>query len=167
MAAMLRAYLRILMRPVVALGALGIAVFMFLLLALAFWLTTPPPSPVVEQPTAILTVIPPPTPTPRVSTPTPFLTATPTDAPLVFGPGGFTLGSYVQIAGTSGDGLNIRSSAGLNSEILFLGLDSEIFEVRDGPVEADGFIWWLLVTPIDENRSGWAADAFLEFVENP
>ena len=167
MVPLLRSYLRILMRPAVALGALGVAVFLFLLLGLTLWLTTPPASPIVEQPTAILTIIPPPTPTPRNSTPTPFLTATPTDAPLVFGPGGFTLGSYVQIAGTSGDGLNIRSEAGLNSTVLFLGLDSEIFEVRDGPVEADGFNWWLLVTPIDESRAGWAADAFLEFVENP
>lgn len=167
MASIVRAYIRILLRPAVALGALGVAGFMFFLLGLTLWLTTPPVAVVEVQPTVVLTVIPPLTPTPRFSTATPFLTATATQAAQVLGPGGFTLGSYVQIAGTSGDGLNIRANAGLNAEVLFLGFDAEIFEVRDGPVQADGFNWWLLITPVDEARAGWAADAFLEFVENP
>jgi len=77
------------------------------------------------------------------------------------------VGSYVQIVGTDGFGLNIRSSAGLDSQINFLGLDAEVFEVREGPIESDGFTWWLLVTPVDENRSGWAASSYLSLVANP
>jgi hypothetical protein len=48
-----------------------------------------------------------------------------------------------------------------------LGYDAEVFEVLDGPVEADGFVWWFVVTPVDEDRAGWAAASFLAIVANP
>jgi hypothetical protein len=70
----------------------------------------------------------------------------------------------VQISGTDGSGLNIRDQAGLGGTVRFVALDGEVFEVRDGPVEADDFTWWYLVTPLDENRSGWAAANFLSLV---
>jgi hypothetical protein len=81
-------------------------------------------------------------------------------------PGQIGIGVYVQIIGTGG-GLNIRANPGLEAPILFLGFDSEVFEVRDGPRQADGLTWWLLVTPVDEARSGWAAADFLSVVPNP
>ena len=77
------------------------------------------------------------------------------------------VGSIVQIVGTDGFGLNIRAEAGLNGPVQFLGLDAEVFEIRDGPIESDGFTWWYLVTPVDENRTGWAAADFLSLVANP
>jgi len=77
------------------------------------------------------------------------------------------MGSFVQIMGTEGVGLNIRSAPGLNSEVQFLGYDAEVFEVRDGPVEADGLTWWYLVTPVDASRAGWAAASYLSVVANP
>jgi len=77
------------------------------------------------------------------------------------------IGSYVQIVGTEGTGLNIRNAPGLTATIQFLGYDSEVFEIKDGPREADGFIWWFLVTPVDDSRAGWAAANYLALVANP
>ena len=76
------------------------------------------------------------------------------------------VGSYVQVVNT-GVGLNIRSQPTISGDVEFLGYDAEVFIVRDGPVEADGFTWWYLVTPVDETRAGWAAATYLEVVANP
>ncbi|HZD55175.1 MAG TPA: hypothetical protein VE136_00510, partial [Anaerolineales bacterium] len=84
------------------------------------------------------------------------------------GPSGeVAIGAYVQITGTGGDGLRLRTGPGLSNEVRFLGLESEVFEVRDGPQEADGYTWWYLVAPFDETRNGWAVSGFLSVVQNP
>lgn len=80
--------------------------------------------------------------------------------------GGIQIGAYVQVTGTNGAGLRIRSSAGLNASINFYGMDSEVFLVKDGPEEADGFTWWFLVAPYDENRNGWAASDYLSLIQD-
>jgi hypothetical protein len=79
-------------------------------------------------------------------------------------PGIIGIGSSVQISGTDGSGLNIREQAGLGSQVRFVALDSEVFEIGDGPVELDEITWWYLVTPLDEQRSGWAAANYLSLV---
>lgn len=124
-----------------------------------------PPS-VSEPPLAALTWIPGPTNTARPPTDTPPPTSTPTAtyAPLAAGEMG--VGSYVQVD-TGGSGLNIRNAPGLNTSIEFLGFDAEVFEIRDGPREADGYTWWYVVTPVDSSRAGWAAASFLSLVANP
>ena len=129
-----------------------------------FWLLPPAAS---EEPQAALTWIPGPTNTPQPPTATlvPTSTATATFLPLESGELG--IGSYAQITGTEGTGLNVRSAPGLSSNIQFLGFDAEVFEVRDGPVEQDGYTWWYLVTPVDETRAGWAAAMYLSVVANP
>ncbi|MCJ7624469.1 MAG: hypothetical protein MUO76_13275 [Anaerolineaceae bacterium] len=71
---------------------------------------------------------------------------------------------FVQISGTDGAGLRLRSGPGLENPPEFLGMDAEVFKVRDGPIESDGFTWWFLVAPYDENRNGWAASDYLEVV---
>lgn len=114
---------------------------------------------------AQLTVIPAPTSTPNLSataTVEPLLAGAPTLQPDAIGVGG-----YVQIAGTEGEGLRLRASPGLTSEAVFLGYDDEVFEVRDGPKDADGYTWWYLVAPYDETRAGWAAADFLSPVPSP
>jgi hypothetical protein len=163
---MFRNFSRILFTPSVALGAVGITLLLCAISGLFLWLTSPTRAP-AGSPTAALTVIPGPTATPRDPTatpPIPTATGDPSTSPL---PGTIGIGSYVQIAGTDGDGLNIRHSPGLSTDVIFLGYDSEVFEVRDGPQEADGLTWWYLVTPVDEARSGWAAADYLSLVDNP
>lgn len=74
------------------------------------------------------------------------------------------VGSVVQIYSTEGAGLRLRSEAGISGTVQFLGEELELFEVRDGPSEADGYIWWYLESPYDETRSGWAASDFLVII---
>jgi hypothetical protein len=96
------------------------------------------------------------------NTPDPLLFGTPTLPPDTIG-----IGGYVQITGTEGDGLRMRSAAGINAQALFLGYDEEVFVVKDGPQEADGYSWWYLVAPYDATRAGWAASNFLSVVPGP
>lgn len=77
------------------------------------------------------------------------------------------LDAYVQITGTGGDGLRFRNSASLNGQVKFIASEAEIFIVKDGPVDADGYIWWYLVGPFDEARNGWAVSNYLALAQNP
>ncbi|MEW6180050.1 MAG: SH3 domain-containing protein [Chloroflexota bacterium] len=94
-----------------------------------------------------------------------FSTPTATQPPLAITIDGIGIGVYVQISGTGGDGLRLRREPGINSEVLFLGYESEVFKVVEGPREADGFTWWYLTAPYDEKRSGWAASSFLRVID--
>lgn len=151
-------------RGVVA-SAVALGVVLTLATAIAIYRFFPAQT--VESPGEGLTWIQGPTNTPVPATPTlfPTSTATATFEPLASGEMG--IGSYVQIVGTEGTGLNIRNAPGLTATIQFLGYDSEVFEIRDGPREADGFTWWFLVTPVDDSRAGWAAANYLALVANP
>jgi hypothetical protein len=109
-------------------------------------------------------MIPAPTHTPNV-TPVPTIDpslVTPTLPPNTIG-----IGGYVQISGTEGEGLRIRSAPGLNGDTVFFGEESEVFIVRDGSQVADGYTWWYLVAPYDETRAGWGAADFLAVVPSP
>jgi hypothetical protein len=161
---LLRKYLAVLRTPSVALASLGLAAFFFAAIFVLLWLASPSQL-ATAPPTAALTVIPGATSTPIPPTATATLAGAETEIPTP-APGQIGIGVYVQIIGTGG-GLNIRANPGLEAPILFLGFDSEVFEVRDGPRQADGLTWWLLVTPVDEARSGWAAADFLSVVPNP
>ena len=77
------------------------------------------------------------------------------------------VGAYVQISGTGGDGLRLRTDPGLDSEVRILGAESEVFQVEDGPKDVDGFTWWYLVGPYDASRRGWAVSNYLSVVQNP
>jgi hypothetical protein len=146
----------------VILGALIIAGLLIVITVIAIGWTTPPQSSEVGFAPADLTVIPAPTITPNV-------TATATVDPFAPSPTptGIALGTYAQITGTDGEGLRIRSEPGLTGEPVFLGFDSEVFLVQDGPREADGYVWWYLVAPYDEARAGWAAADFLTYIPAP
>lgn len=74
---------------------------------------------------------------------------------------GIAVGDLVEVYGTGGDGLRIRAHAGLSGRVLFLALEREVLLVRGGPTEADGRVWWFLVSPNDETRSGWAVGEYL------
>ncbi|MBW8012648.1 MAG: hypothetical protein FVQ83_15640 [Chloroflexi bacterium] len=164
---MIKNFFRILFIPSVGLSAVGLALLFTAISLMYVWFTRPPRVP-SGSPTAALSFIPGATSTPPPPTLTPTLLVSPTQAgPPTPLPGEIGVGSLVQISGTGGDALNIRLEPGLSSEVFFLGFDAEVFEVGDGPRMADGFTWWYLVTPVDEDRSGWAASLYLLLVEIP
>lgn len=146
----------------VILSALLFAGLLTLVTAIAIGLTSSPSTSDIGFAPADVTVIPAPTgtsgapPTPTID---PF--ASPTS------PAGIAIGNYVQITGTEGQGLRIRSEAGLDGNFQFLAYDSEVFSVQDGPREVDGYVWWYLVAPYDETRVGWAAADFLTYIPAP
>jgi hypothetical protein len=149
----------------VVLGALGITLLLCLISYFGMGMRRSGQDGQTGFQPADLTVIPGPTSTPDVqptATLDPLLVGTPTPEA-----GVIAIGGYVQISGTEGEGLRMRSAPGLDSELLFLGYDAEVFEVRDGPQEVDGYTWWYLVAPYDENRAGWAASDYLSVVPGP
>jgi hypothetical protein len=115
------------------------------------------------MPTAVYTLIPAPSQTVTVN---PVLSSSPTpETKLTID--GISQGIYVQIQGTGGEGLRLRKDAGVDQDPLFLGMESEVFLVKDGPKQVDGYVWWYLVAPYDENRKGWAASKYLAVVAAP
>ena len=128
----------------------------------AFFLgrSTEPP----EEVTPVLTKISAPTQTPEPPVPTASPTATGTTT-VVLPEGVIGVGIYVQVMGTDGAGLRMRSEPGLTGTVNFTALDAEVFLVIDGPVEADGYTWWHLEAPYDQTRKGWSAGDFLSPIE--
>jgi len=114
--------------------------------------------------TPVVTKIAAPTQTPI--SPTPTLTPSPVPTTIVVLPEGVIgVGIYVQVSGTDGAGLRMRGAPGLDGTVNFTAMDSEAFLVIDGPVEADGYIWWHLEAPYDQTRNGWSAGDFLTPIE--
>lgn len=161
------ALLRYLFSPWVIGGSILVGLALTAVVLLALWLSRPGPSAALPA-TAVMQVIPIPTPTPTQPTPTPTLPPTPVPggAPPP-PPGDITLGAYVQVTGTGGDGLRMRSEPGLNGNVLFLGLESEVFIVEEGPQSLDGYTWWFLSAPYDPNVRGWAVANYLQAVQKP
>jgi len=148
----------------VILGAIGFAGLLLLITLIVIGWTSPRFSPEVGFVPADLTMIPAPTHTPSAA-------VTPTNDPLIATPtlatDVITVNGYVQISGTEGEGLRIRTQPGLNAETVFRGEEAEVFVVKDGPQTADGYTWWYLVAPYDDTRAGWAASDFLAVVPSP
>jgi hypothetical protein len=115
---------------------------------------------------AQMTVIPAPTGTP-LPPPTPTIDLNAPTATSTLAPGQIGIGSYVQIKGTDGLGLRIRSAPGLDGNPLFIAFDAEVFVVKEGPRKADGYTWYSLVAPYDESRTGWAASDFFTIIPPP
>ena len=122
----------------------------------------------VQQPTVtpvFVVITPSRTSTPTSDTPTPAMVEagpTPTFPPP---PAGslIKVDAYVQVVNTGG-GLRLRYEPGLLSEVNYLAVDYEVFIVKDGPREADGMTWWLLVAQADDRRNGWGASNYLQVV---
>jgi hypothetical protein len=118
--------------------------------------------------TALLHVIAAPTDTPPLPTPLPSQTPTPEPGtPPPPPPGVINVGAYVQIHGTGTDGLRFRNEPGLQGTIRFVAIEAEVFRVIDGPQDLDGYTWWYLVAPYDENVRGWCVSNYLQVIQNP
>jgi hypothetical protein len=147
----------------VVLGAIALS------LVLAGLILLRPAPKTASIPTPHLTVVPAPTLTlPAAAATSPAMmpaTATPPIPPAPVSNGSIGIGIYVQIAGTGGEGLRLRSAPGKDSPPRFLGMEAEAFLVTDGPKDKDGITWWYLVAPYDKNRAGWAAANYLVVVQ--
>lgn len=119
----------------------------------------------VVTPIVQVTRIPAPTSTPLLVIPTIQTTET-AATETILPPGVIGKGVYVQVTGTDGTGLRMRSEPGTSSDVRFVAMDSEVFLVIDGPNEKDGYTWWQLEAPYDKTRTGWSADAFLSLIES-
>lgn len=78
---------------------------------------------------------------------------------------GIKIGEVVQIYNTEGAGLRLRENPGISTNVQFIGEELELFTVVNGPTTQDGYTWWYLESPYDENRSGWAASDYLQIIE--
>lgn len=153
--------------PWVILGAIGFG-FLVLVAGLILLFVTRSPAAQTGISTAVITVISVPTATNIPPTPTPPGPETPTPSALPLPPpGDVAKGAFVQIVGTGGDGLRLRTEPGLDSEVRVLGAETEVFVVTDGPSETDGYDWWYLESPSDRSRRGWAVSNYLSVVQNP
>lgn len=111
-----------------------------------------------------LTVVPRPTVTATATAlPTQLPTAQATEQPLS-GPsaGPVAAGMLVEVVGTGSDGLRLREAPGLQSATNLVAVENEVFEVRDGPSQADGRTWWYLVNPYDNSKYGWGVEEYLQ-----
>jgi len=113
---------------------------------------------------AVITIIPVPTAT---HTPQPTSSPPSLPSPTVESVDGIRQGGYAQISGTEGEGLRLRIEPSLSGEIVYLGLEGEIFLVKSGPVDQDGYLWWQLEAPLNETRVGWAVSNYLQPAQSP
>jgi hypothetical protein len=163
----LRTLLRSMFNPWVILGSIGVAGTLFAATLLLVWFTRPTTTASIPA-TPVMVVIPAPNSTPIPSTAEPAANTTATlPVPPAPAPGILEKEAYVQIAGTGGDGVRVRSDASLKSNTLFVALEAEVFQIKDGPREADGYTWWYLVAPFDASHNGWAVSNYLEVVQKP
>ncbi len=147
------------------LGVLLGIITLSVLIALGYFtrqahVSIPPATPIlilIYAPTASITLTPPP------ATAEPANTSTPTLPAEVNG--SLSQGKLVEVYGTEGDGLRLRENVGLGSKIVFLAVENEVFELRDGPVQRDGYDWWFLVNPYNLEKTGWAVSTYLQAID--
>lgn len=145
----------------VTLGALGVMLILFIVWGFLLW-SFSIPSTKPTAPTAMFLVIPAPTQTPTVVQVEQVEQPTSVSNPISID--GISSGTYVQIINTGSVGLRLRSGAGIDQQVQFLAAEGEVYRVEDGPLEIDGYVWWYLVAPYDQRRSGWAVSNYFQAV---
>ena len=151
----------------VILGAVIFAGGLFLILVAILWSVKAKSITQVPS-TAILSIIEAPTETPLAPMSTPTQIEKPTSSQQAPPPSGdIVIGDYVQVSGTGGDGLRLHNSAGVSSEVRYIAIEAEVFIVKDGPIDVDGYLWWLLQDPYTDNAVGWGVGNYLVIVQNP
>ena len=76
------------------------------------------------------------------------------------------VGAQAIVYNVGSDELNVRNIPSINnSEVLFRAAAGTVFNIIDGPQEADGFTWWQLHDPQFE-VIGWAVARYLQTVSD-
>jgi alpha-2-macroglobulin len=80
-------------------------------------------------------------------------------------------GATARIADDDPTPTRVRTAPNLGGQIITQYLPGESFEVRGGPICADGFLWWQIYNPTDDVE-GWIAEGvvgnyFIEPIEVP
>jgi hypothetical protein len=80
--------------------------------------------------------------------------------------GDIYIGAIVQVANTQGEGVNLRTEPSTSSDVAAVLLDGTELTVIDGPVEADGYVWWNVsgIAADGTEVSGWMAQDFLTLI---
>jgi len=118
--------------------------------------STPSPTlPVEVAPSATLSLL---TPTSAI-TPTSTVVLTVGTPPATSPPTELGPGALAVITGTAGAGLRLRALATTDADVLGMGREGTVVTVLEGPVEADGYVWWKVRTP--DGDEGWAAANWL------
>ncbi|MCX6087489.1 MAG: GH25 family lysozyme [Caldiserica bacterium] len=73
-----------------------------------------------------------------------------------------TVGSAVEVTGTGGDGLNVRSSADGAGAVVGVEMDGARGVAQEGPVVSDSFTWWRVQWK--SGVMGWSVDKYLKVV---
>ena len=151
----------------IILGAILFAMIVFMVFLGILW--TARWKSVAQAPaTALLSIIEAPTGTPTTSAVAPTATLNP-DSTQESGLPGVEkkIGDFVQVSGTGGDGLRLHVTPGVSSDVDYLAIESEVFIIKDGPVDSDGYFWWLLRDPYSEKTLGWGVADYLSVIQNP
>jgi hypothetical protein len=158
--------IRRLFSPWVILGGIGMAGLLLIVFIGAILAVRVKPA---NRPlgTVVLNVIPAPSDTVPPPQPTEAPTLMASELPPPTGGMGISVGVLVQVSGTGLDGVRIRTDPGLQGQVKFVGIETEVFQVKEGPKEADGYTWWFLVAPYDETLNGWAVGDYLQVIQNP
>jgi hypothetical protein len=86
----------------------------------------------------------------------------PTLPPVILSPTPLTITVGSTVVVNASDGLNVRAGAGLDQNIMFNADNGDVFEVEDGPTQANGLTWWMIRDPANSSRFGWAAADYLD-----
>lgn len=150
-------------RPWVVISGLVISIILLTITCLSVVLFRTVTSSAVD-PTAVVRYIPAPT-----STQTPLPQNSETQATATTLPPGenLSLGISIRVEGTGGNGLRLRSTAGLSGQIVYLVKDGEDLIIDDGPKEIDGYTWWHVKSLTDSKISGWGVADYMINIQNP
>jgi hypothetical protein len=83
----------------------------------------------------------------------------PTSVPAA--PAGIAIGIYVKVSNTGGNDLSFRAGPSANHARLKIVAEGSMLKVLDGPVEADGYVWWQS-QDVSDGVVGWAVADYLE-----
>lgn len=73
-----------------------------------------------------------------------------------------SVGCAVEVAGTGGDGLNVRSTPGTSGVVVGVEKDGAPGILQEGPASGNGYTWWRVQWK--DGLMGWSVDTYLRAV---